>query len=267
MEDETDDEREAGYAGRDWEKVSKVAIASGTIAAVVGAAGGAVTGPGALVGAGVGFVGGTAGELLKAAVEKFEGATDRLERAAEHEKARALEDAVPELAARIERLRAQIEDERDLVSNLRALLHAWSRAWDRSGDSKKHRVLMAALVKGLDRESYKSGLTLRLFRILEDLDYPEIQFLRTAFAKPGMGLVPNLRGLQDTAPSRDSETREHLERLAAHRLVCWTESVASDDAKSIARTARRTWLGEQLLLLCADREAVHRFWPDAEPNP
>lgn len=250
--------------------IMKTALASGAKASAAGAVAGAVAGgpPGAAVGAGIGFLGGTLGELAKAAVESFQGATERLEEAAEREKARALEDAVPEIVAQLARLRQVEESERDLVSNLRAVLHAWSRAWDRTGDTKKHRVLMAALVGALDSDSYRSGLTLRLFRVLEDLDYPELHFLRTAF-NPGLveheqGAIA--RGSQEVREG--TRTREHLERLKDLRLVAWQGAwSAAPNADAFVKYARRTWLGDQLLALCADREALNRVWPDPDAKP
>jgi hypothetical protein len=151
----------------------------------------------------------------------------------------------------------------DVASNTAAILDGWAKAYRSTGDSKKRRVIMAALGNAFHPETYKAGLTLRLFDILEQVDYPEIRFLRDRFneqgsAHGGMGTAANL-----ARPG--SEGREMLERLRAHRLVDWY--VASSRSREptprdIGGTLRRTWLGDRLLELCADTEALNERWPN-----
>lgn len=163
----------------------------------------------------------------------------------------------------------------DLASSTAAILLGWERAYRATGDAKKRRVIMAALGNAFRPELFKEGLTLRLFRILEDLDYPELRFLREEFgpernlarwvatkakveaAENGRETNAATRALEASvrAGTRDGEL---LERLSSHRLVRWV---------SEPQQARVTWLGDRLLALCADSESLNRVWPDPGASP
>ena len=217
-----------------------------------------------------GGAGGAGGELAKAAAESLRGATARLEEAVEREKAAELERIGPELSAKLDRLIEEVGDARAVASDVAATMHAWSRAWDRTGHAKKRRILMASLLKSFDREAYEEGLTLRLFRILEELDYPEIRFLATEFelrdgerVKRGrlaawgrhQGNVSARNFVPDWA-GRGTRAGEMCRHLADHHLVRNAGSGAGWEYAEI------TWLGERLLALCADSEALARVWPE-----
>lgn len=242
--------------------------------AVAGAASGLATGSttGVALGAGIGMLGGTGRAVVDAAVEGFRGATERLEEAAEVEKARAVEEAREDLSARIDLLREEVRETGDLVSNIRAIFAAWSRAYDTAGDSKKRRVIMAALGNAFDQELFEEGLTLRLFNVLETLDYPEIQFLRTSFDERLLKRLQQLRTDMKAQPAQDyrlkaeaaaefapgTEGYELCTRLEEQRLTLCPPS--SDLGKLHSSI---TWLGRRLVRLCEDTATLGTRWPEA----
>ncbi len=153
----------------------------------------------------------------------------------------------------------------DLASNTAAILVGWEKAYRATGDAKKRRIIMAALGNAFRPELFKEGLTLRLFRILEELDYGEVRYLRDAFGAGGK-LRSEMVGPHGVLISPVAAGREHLERLSELRLVHWSHPT-SHEMRNIAQEATRTWLGEQLLALCADTEALNRIWPDPDVKP
>lgn len=151
---------------------------------------------------------------------------------------------------------------KDLASNTAAILVGWERAYRATGDAKKRRVIMAALGNAFQPKLFKEGLTLRLFGMLEQLDYPEIRFLRTAFGPEGH-IKSDMVHRSNVKFAEGTETREHLERLKELRLVGWRGAWDSTpNAGEFIKYAKRTWLGDQLLALCEDTEALSQLWPD-----
>lgn len=262
-----DDPRNA--AGK---KALKAALGGAATGAASGLATGSTTG--VVLGAGFGMLGGTGRAVVEAVVEGFRGATERLEEAAEIEKARALEEASEDLSARIDLLRDTSRETGDFVSNIRAIVAAWSRAYDTAGDSKKRRVIMAALGHAFDQEMFEEGLTVRLFQVLETLDYPEVQFLRTSFDQ--RGTLKRLVQLRTDLKAHKTQDHHRLKAEAAaefapgtkgHELCTRLEEQrltlcpSSSDLGKLHSSI--TWLGRRLIRLCQDTETLAKRWPES----
>lgn len=156
-------------------------VASAVVRSV--AAAGATSG-GNLVAMGVGALAGAAGELAVQAFKQIRTGLAR-DRGVEGPLCQAtlteLEEHRLELESKLETLLDQAGDEpagrARVLGSFEALIHAWIRASQRAADDRKRRILMAALVSGLDEDAYREGLQLTVLDALERLDYGAIRCL------------------------------------------------------------------------------------------
>lgn len=69
-------------------------------------------------------------------------------------------------------------DEQIEAADVAAIINATMKASEKTADAKKRKLLKNAVVNAFDIEQYQAGLTLRLFSILEDVEYGDIVTLR-----------------------------------------------------------------------------------------
>ncbi len=69
------------------------------------------------------------------------------------------------------------EDEQPEPADVAAVINAVLQASKTTADSKKRRLLKNALVNAFDLEQYQLGLTIRLIKIIEELEYGDIDLL------------------------------------------------------------------------------------------
>lgn len=232
--------------------------------ALAGAAAGAVsaTTTGVVVGASGAALIGAGKELVGWAIDQVRTPTDQLiendqilSAAREVEKVRALEAAQAELEARVQALRTKLGEDEPLASSLHAAMAAWSRAWNSTHSSKKQRLITAVLVSTFDPECYDVGLSLRLMRLLEDLDYPELELLRT------IGKAPRDHPVTWGDATEGSLKRDLIRRLHDAGLVWWPDAWNERLSAGNIRTPRTSELGDHLLRL------VESGWLHAAARP
>lgn len=153
-------------------------------AAVKGAVGGAITHAGDPYAAGLAAVGAVAGHIAAKAVA-FARASIQQRRSTDAllgvGSVVELDERATEIEAKLARLiEAAGHDEgarARAIGSFEAVLEAWMRASRRAADDRKRRILMAALVSGLDEDAFREGLTLTILERLERLDYGAIRLL------------------------------------------------------------------------------------------
>lgn len=215
-------------------------------AVLAGAASGAVSGApagveGMVVSAGLGALGGGAAHLVTLAAEHLRSPADR-RLFAEQERlaANAIDEIQEPLRKKLEALEERV-GAHEAAASVVPTLRRWSGAWFGS-EGKKQRVIMAALVSAFDPESHETAMSHRFFRLLEELDYPEIYHLcsdvRALRARVSGGEISMSASFTDEASRPGDERSTHRVRLDQLGLV----RLGRDP-----RTWSFTWLGLELV--------------------
>lgn len=153
-------------------------------AAAKGAAAAGVVSGGDITAVGIGALAGAVGHVASATLDQVREGIAR-SRGVEGPLGEAtvveLDERAPELEAKLARLLEAAGDDQAkrarAVASFEALIHAWMKAGRRAADDRKRRILMAALVSGLDEEAYREGLALTIIEHLERLDYGATRLL------------------------------------------------------------------------------------------
>lgn len=74
-------------------------------------------------------------------------------------------------------------DEQIEAADVAAIINAAMKASEKTADAKKRKLLKNAVVNAFDVEQYQAGLTLRLFKILENVEYGDVEILRKIYQK------------------------------------------------------------------------------------
>lgn len=134
----------------------------------------------------------------------------RLRAAMAQEFGERVAEVAPELE---ERLQALVDDEQvddsGLAGALGATLDAVAKAYSRTVDPRKQRLLMAAVVGSFDKETFRKGLSRRLIEILDRLDYGDIWELK-------FWCGADRRKVRSQATSL---SRDHYHRLVSEHLL------------------------------------------------
>ena len=69
-------------------------------------------------------------------------------------------------------------DEQIEAADVAAIINAAMEASEKTADAKKRKLLKNAVVNAFDIEQYQAGLTLRLFSILANIEYGDVEILR-----------------------------------------------------------------------------------------
>jgi hypothetical protein len=173
---------------------------------------------------------------------------ERLAEALRVDRKAELEQNEAALRAALARLIESQQTQAGLLTHIVVIFDAWNRARSRTADSKKARLLMAALMQSFDPETYEDGLTVSLFQILETHDYGDVYVLN-AITKGGPWLAEHAwpRFGKEENPSQTSDLHWHLIRLRKAGLIHMpTHSV--DGSYRLANVGR-TGFGEKLLKL------------------
>jgi hypothetical protein len=108
-------------------------------------------------------------------------------------------------------------EERPEPSDVAAIIEAAMETSRKTAGAKKRKLLKNAVVNAFNLEHYQSGLILRFFSILQDLEYGDVELLRRVRVKPAQ-----LSSLNDDFSSL---TYHHLELLNKMGLVMiWNHS-------------------------------------------
>lgn len=153
-------------------------------AAAKGATAAGVATGGSITAVGVGALAGAAGHIASATLDQIREGIAR-SRGVDGPLGEAtlveLEERGPELEAKLTRLLEVAGDDQAkrarAVASFEAMIHAWMKASRRAADDRKRRILMAALVSGLDEDAFREGLTLTILERLERLDYGAVRLL------------------------------------------------------------------------------------------
>ncbi len=132
-----------------------------------------------------------------------------------------------DLVANMNKLLSKVGDQAGVLSNIAVIFAEYGKARNRTADTKKARLLFAALVHAFDADIYQEGITLSLFKILADLDYGDVHVLAGLNAE-GAGFKPEFRFEEFVSGSTQfvqprSLLAWHIRRLYSHSLVAYPE--------------------------------------------
>lgn len=159
------------------------------------------------------------------------------------------EKVIPEIVAMVKQWE---KPESLLGSDVVAILQGVKRVWDKTAEPKKRELLRRTLVNAFDQSLYDEGLTLRLLKIMEDMVYGDIYFLRVMLDLGG-GLQVAMVNIKNQLPD-PLLVRHHLQVLLDSDLVY------SDDEPREARAKHYdnyqvsiTELGKKMVQLTKER--------------
>lgn len=168
----------------------------------------------ALAAGGIGFLAGAGSKAVSMLITRWTKPWERIAEVVGVDEAAAIESMRPELEPRIEVLREEF-NENELGSGTTAIFASWLLAWRSTPDDKKRRLLKAALPNAFDKKAYEEGLGVRLFKIMQDLDYGELYYL-SRIAEHSEAFKEKAR----TIPANpDGLLADHLVRLSEARLI------------------------------------------------
>ncbi len=107
------------------------------------------------------------------------------------------------------------------AADVAAIIHAAMKASEKTADAKKRKLLKNAVVNAFDIEQYQAGLTLRLFKILENVEYGDVEMLRKIYQKN----IKEPNGIQIGTLKSNSSSGigdilfHHLEILEEQKLI------------------------------------------------
>lgn len=187
------------------------------------------------VGSAFGALGGGGAEMLTRAIASFRPGNDAGFHEAHAElAARAVESVKEPLEEKIRALEEKI-GANEAASSVPPITNAWGQSWAKA-EGKKQRVLMAALVSAFDPESYEAAMSRRFFKLIDELDYPEIRYLCTIVReRRSSGQEVGRRFTEDS--QLDDEGTTHRRRLAELGLI------RANDYRSWSLV----WLGVELV--------------------
>jgi hypothetical protein len=138
--------------------------------------------------------------------------------------------------------------ERPEPSDVAAIIEAAMETSRKTAGAKKRKLLKNAVVNAFNLEHYQSGLTLRFFSILQDLEYGDVELLRRIEVKP-----MQLSSLNDDFSAL---TYHHLELLNKMGLVMiWNHSSNTPLGMS-GGNLRISELGKKLLGFVAEPDVA-----------
>lgn len=177
-------------------------------------------------------------------------AAGRAETVLEEEWREWVTESLKRLSTHVEAWNDRPKEERPTGTDVAAVVEAARRIYERTGDRKKRELLRTAIVNAFDPELYREGLHIRLIRILDDLEYGDLEILGR--------IAPNspveARSLCG-APFTDSLTVHHLVVLRQHGLLQMAASDNSRDWGTGAWPVRITDLGRRMVrLVGVDKE-------------
>lgn len=134
---------------------------------------------------------------------------------------------LPLLERNFEEIKAKLGDEpsaTQVAIVYKAFVHAFGKA-----DGKKRAMLLDALVNAFDPELYEQSMTARLLALLDDLDYPDLQYLMK------IGKTPDAQ----VSPWTDYKSMDgyHATRLVEAGLVARQPLSPNQREKDIAHVA------------------------------
>jgi hypothetical protein len=112
-------------------------------------------------------------------------------------------------------------DEQIEAADVAAIINAAMKASEKTADAKKRKLLKNAVVNAFDIKQYQEGLTLRLFSILESVEYGDVEILRKIYQKN----IKEPNGIQIGTLKSNSSSGigdilfHHLEILEEQKLI------------------------------------------------
>jgi len=170
-------------------------------------------------------------------------------------KARRIEPLLPKIEAAAAKLKNAGAQDADVNDYAKAAAEAYSSAYDHTADHRKQKVIAAALVNAFLPEVYESGLTLTLFKLLEDLDYGDLFLLANVC---GQGFLQGRPGFDEF--NTGTMNRYHLDRLLQHSLLNYPSTLGHGvNVRDVQPRLRVTELGtklQKLMTQVAEGEAL-----------
>lgn len=159
---------------------------------------------------------------------------------------------VSEILKKLDVLAKLPKDERPEAADVAATIEAALEVSRKTADAKKRRLLRNAIVNAFDVEQYQTGLTLRLFSILQEVEYGEVELLRRiADASDAVGI----KSLEPYNPA--ALTYHHLEILGKQNLVqIWNRETTTPLGMNTNSHTRITELGRRFLQFVAEAGEV-----------
>jgi AcrR family transcriptional regulator len=116
-----------------------------------------------------------AGIVLRVVNKHFPNGTGRFNAAVEQEVRDAVFTVVPDLEKRIVALESNLGT-KPSIGATSAILEGFAEAYVKAEDAKRE-ILLNALRNAFDPDLYKKGMTVRLFELMDHLDYPDLSQL------------------------------------------------------------------------------------------
>ena len=120
-------------------------------------------------------------------------------------------------------------DEQIEAADVAAIINAAMKASEKTADAKKRKLLKNAVVNAFDIEQYQAGMTLRLFKILENVEYGDVIILRkiveiAGYQSNSIVMFRDFIGQGDNSNKKDIRFY-HLEILYNQKLILvWNTS-------------------------------------------
>ena len=129
-------------------------------------------------------------------------------------------DTLSRVERKLDELREALPpDQHPSAEDVAATLRSIEEVSRKTADAKKRRLLRNALVNAFDPDLYKQGLTRRLLRILEDLEYGEVALLARIPKDPWTQVHVLLEKADRAVATASTLNGHHLQTLIAKGLV------------------------------------------------
>jgi hypothetical protein len=123
-------------------------------------------------------------------------------------------EQVPEISNKLDALLTQLPlEDRPEPADVAAIINAAMEVSQKTAGSKKRQLLKNAVVNSFSIAQYQEGLTLRLFSILQDVEYGDCELLKQIATESNPLIVKSL------ATSDNSLTYHHLDVIYKLGLV------------------------------------------------
>lgn len=162
-------------------------------------------------------------------------------------------DTMVTISEKVDRLLKELPvEEQPQPADVASIMKAAIEVSEKTADAKKRKLLKNAFVNAFDREQYETGLTLRFFSILKNVEYGDVDLLKELVNKSKD--VP----LRSLSTNRDALVFHHLDVLDKQDLVLiynYSKNLPLSMNDSHAQTGL-TELGKKFLKFVANIDTV-----------
>jgi hypothetical protein len=163
-------------------------------------------------------------------------------------------DSIVTISEKVDRLLKELPvEERPKPADVASVMEAAIEVSRKTADAKKRKLLTNAVKNAFDREQYQTGLTLRFFSILKDVEYGDVYLLRKLANKPLVNIP-----LLSISDDRYGLAFHHLDILHKQGLVLIWNYAPNQPLSMNSKEAHTglTELGKKFLKFLADTDTV-----------